>query len=170
MTFYDAFPSRTRTGVNPTTFLTPYEADVLGEWCPLHVYEPTDPPMPFHIAHELTDPIFETSRLKKSDKPDGPVTFNTEIQDSLPDPQSIANGIGVEMSLPLDVLGAYSTLCHIIASAEVTLAAPGRILHHFLLLSTVRVVLMLPLAVLKAWFAAFLKGISGLVFGKKGLC
>ena len=98
------------------TSLTPDEDAQLGKWCPQHSFDPTDPPIPFYIAHELTDPIFETSHLKGVGDHTCPVAFHAEIQDSPPDPQSIVNSVAVEMSLPLDFQGAYAALYHIIAN------------------------------------------------------
>ena len=43
----------------PLTFLTPADNAALGEWCPHHAYDPTEPTPPFRIAYELTDPILD---------------------------------------------------------------------------------------------------------------
>ena len=177
---YPDLQALARTGVHPMTFLTPAEDANLGKWCPQHLYHPTDPPLPFRIAHKLTDSIFEPEHLKEGnvddDDEDDDDSDNLSSRIEMVEMRSpkasqaysIVNSIAIEMSLPLDIQGAYATLCHIIANAEITPGSPGTDPAPFLPEpSTVRAVLRLPLAMQRAWFAALAKEISGLVFKRK---
>ena len=48
-------------------FLTSADNDALGEWCPHHAYDPTQPPSPFGIAYDLTDPILDALRSEEEE-------------------------------------------------------------------------------------------------------
>ena len=47
-------------GVTPMTFLTPDDNTALSQWHLQHMYDPTEPRMPFGIAFDLDEPILYT--------------------------------------------------------------------------------------------------------------
>ena len=190
--FHDALPTRTlpgtfpdftslaRTGIPPIQFLTPTENAALGPWCPHHPHDSPEDPPPFNIAFELTDPIAPPLPLEEGENelpdvkptPEGTYILNCEIQEVSAQegsrPITLMHNVSIATALPSSLHSTCTELFNIIQTASALAGEPGSDPTPFLPEPrTVKSFSRIPIFIQKAWIAALVKEITGLVFKRK---